>query len=238
MHGFSEPDPLRPIHRVIYPGSLGFEPEVANWSVEFLLSLSPADLQRLARRSLETAGQVETADFLVGLPDPGDSPEDLLQLIDRLGVAFAAHTPLDWLIVIPKGSWFERLSQYHILKAGPSSSASFAARSSAAVSAGFVRLGIPCAEVAPDEILALVSERFAGFTPPALPSTLEGFAAHARDGAMLVTSDPRIFSAWREINTSPLASELPLEWEAHLGKYWHVLGHVMRHLTLNPESVE
>lgn len=238
LHGFTEPDPLRPVHKIVYPVDMGLEPEIADWSLEYLLAQSPAALQRIASRSIEAAGQAETLDFLIGLPDPiyprrHGLGEDIGHLVERLHTAFAAHQPLDWFFVMPKGAWLERLSRYHLLKAGPADFAEACTGEPASVIGEIVRLGFACVESHPNEIIALLAGRFHGLANPELPATLEGFATLVRDGAMLVTSDPAIFAAWQDIHASPLASQLPDEWETHLGKYWHLLGHVMRHLPFN-----
>ncbi len=238
LHGFTEPDPLRPVHKVAYPVDMGLEPEITDWSLEYLIAQSPVALQRLARRAIETVGQAETLDFLVGLPDPlyprrHALGQDIGHLVERLNTAFADHQPVDWLFVIPNGAWLERLSRYHLLKAGPADFPQATSAAPAAVIGELARLGFACVESTPDEIMPLLAGRFHGLASPELPATLEGFATLVRDGAMLVTSDPAIFAAWQDIHASAIAGQLPEEWETHLGKYWHVLGHVMRHLPFN-----
>ena len=223
------------VHRLIYPNSVGFKSGAANWSLESLLSLVPAELERFSRRAIEVAGQVANLDFLIGLPDPvyrhrQSLEDDLGLLVERLEAAFAPHRPLDWLFVSPKVDWLERLSQYHVQKVGvPDCGAISRETSAIRIIDHLAECGFAVAELGAEDILPLLASRFHGLIPPLQPATIEGFASNVLDDALLITSSPQIFGAWQAIQASPLASQLPENWEIQFGKYGLLIPRVLRH---------
>ncbi len=212
--------------------------------MEQMLSLTHAELRRLSRRAIEVAGQVETVDFLIGLPDPVYRQRlalqnDLALLVEKLEAAFSHHDLFDWLFVSPEAEWLKRLRKYHLLKAGVPLNADFSRETSAIrIIDHLAEIGFPVAEPGPGEILPLLAERFPKLALLSLPATIESYASYSKDSALLITSCPRIFGAWQGIMASPLASCLPKNWEMQLGKYGHLIPSVLHHLCPEPFITE
>lgn len=236
LRGFGEELFPRSPHRIIRPIDVGLSSSGEDWTLDYLLDLPPAVLARVARRAMEHAGGAETLDFFVGLGDPHSVETGKIdRCVASMNTAFAAHPPISWSFVVPQRGWLERLQCYHSLKSGQ---AAFSNESEEDSSAGIGRSELACIEMEPSGVSEFLTIHFHALDLPASAHTIEGFTARDSDKALVITSDPQIFAAWKSVWKSPAAGLLPEGWELHLARYWFLVTLALPHLARDGATAE
>lgn len=231
----------RECRTIAAPRTIGFETENNSWPLDFLISLPPATLQRIAVRTVESVGQADTLDFLVTVParliSPGISEKtnvirDIVHLFESLDKAFGGQGNSKRLVVAPDSSWLQRLVQYQLAQCGPEHKVLEFSQHQEMIDR-ISRMEIPVIQRPPEGILSLLADFWPEIQDdPAFSPTFENYLTYAEIGELLVTSSSVIHDAWSEMHSSPIAGRLPPDWEIQLGKNWLLIPENLRTLSL------